>query len=231
MMIAACDRVFGVDFQSPDASFVADADPSGCLRDTFHDGAIDSLKWTVADPDNTPIAVLERDGQLAVSLAPAPDPSMYTFNALVSRQPWDLTGGFAIVEVPRAVVAGGAENFFLLIAETTTGINQYAINVGGGGSLGFAMWVDGVRMLSSRGYTLDDRWWRISHDAAANEVRMQVSADNVTWSEPVVYPAQVPVTNLWLALGGGTFQIRNPDPGAALFDNVQLVTAACPYLP
>lgn len=232
LLLAGCDRVFGVD--APDAGVELDAPPdadtSGCLRDNFQDNRIDDVKWAISDADNTPIAILERDHQLVVSLAPGPDSSKYTGNTLRSLATYDMTGGSATVEVVRPVLGGGAESY-LVLYDYSTGVNQYTLNTGGGGSIGFGMTVDGVRNIVARQWTADDHFWRIRHDAVTNEVHLEVSAAGEIWNTGAIYPAQVPVTNLHVGIGGGTFQIRNPDPGAGIYDDFQLVTATCPALP
>src|SRR5688572_12015605 len=115
--LVACDQLFSTKAPIIDASTIdagpdvdaetpADADTSGCLRDTFHDADIDREKWLVADFNNMPVIITEQDHHLVIDLA-APMDGMYVANVLIGGTPRDVSNGSVTVEVVQHITSNG----------------------------------------------------------------------------------------------------------------------------
>jgi hypothetical protein len=82
--------------------------------------------------------------------------------------------------------------------------------------------VQGVRTSTKVPYNpAQHRFWRIRHDAAADRILFETSADRATWTTRRAVARQLPITALKVELSAGTWEPISA-PGTAIFDNFRL---------
>ena len=69
-----------------------------------------------------------------------------------------------------------------------------------------------------------ERNWRIRHDQNANTINFETSADNTTWTTRKTAAVGFSLTALRFYLYAGAWGTGNGNPGAAKYDNFQLVS-------
>jgi uncharacterized repeat protein (TIGR01451 family) len=177
-----------------------------------------TLKWTVVD-SNSPATVSEESQQLGVTL-PA---STATYNGVASRDVFDMEGKTVQVEVAQPVSqAGWCENFIKVESDAS---NSYLIAVSAG-SMVFRSTVDGVNDQTVIGY--DQRafpYWRIRHDRTANTVSFETSNNGTNWTTRKQVAAGFSLSAVRFYLYAGAWGTGNSRPGAARYDNFQLVNS------
>jgi hypothetical protein len=219
VVVAGCDQLWGLT-PFPDAK--TDARPAPrCLGDTF-EGTFDPDAWIVAAPSSL-VALAVDAHHLVFTLAP----SFAAYNALVSYGSYDLTGATLSVELVSPPTGWGAEA--ILTAQIDQG-NGFTIAFSSD-NLVAEYFLSGGVMKRVVPFAAEHHYWRIRHDAVANTVQFETSPDQVTWSAIAAGAPITPgydITQLKIALAGGTFNSENPTPGNAVFDNIKLATHDCP---
>jgi len=185
--------------------------------DDFNDATLSS-GWTLYRPQAANPTVGVQSGQLQI--APAPNTAGY--NGVYTTQTYDLTGRMTQVEVVQPVSqAGWCENFFRVWLDAN---NYYHIGVGGW-SISFVARVGGVNDTTTIGYDpAATRFWRIRHDQYRNTVNFETSADDVTWTVQKTVASAFPLASTRVFLMAGAWGTGNGNPGAAVYDNFELVT-------
>jgi hypothetical protein len=192
------------------------------------------------------VTVAQTGGQLVIT--PRANVSGLHYNGYVSVNSFDFTAGQVGVEVVRAA-ANGAETVFAIGEDEQ---NFYRFMVGAGNSaalkdfapqalarfgildastlvLVFQVRVGGV--LSQQVIPYDQaahRYWRFRHDAPANAIVFETSADNQTFTERYRKSLEKSVSALAVELSAGTAQPVG-DPGTAVFDNLALTTSTAQF--
>jgi RHS repeat-associated protein len=189
------------------------------FADDFNDNSLDPSKWSVMFPTGTP-PVTEEAQQIRITLAP----NTAGYNGVSSNSTFDVTGKMVQVEVAQAVSqAGWSENMLEMQLNPN---NTFLINVGGGNLL-MRSRVNGVNDQTSIGYDSGaHRHWRIRHDATANTVNFETSADSTVWITRKTVTPGFALTALRIYLVAGAWGTGNGAPGAAKYDNVKLLSSS-----
>jgi hypothetical protein len=125
------------------------------------------------------------------------------------------------VEVAQTVSqAGWCENFMEAVLDAN---NYYLISVGAG-SLVFRSMVGGVNNQTVISYDASAfPYWRIRHDQSANTIILETSNNGTAWTTRKTVTPGFPLTALRFYLYAGAWGTGNGSPGAAKYDNFQLV--------
>ncbi|HYV00475.1 MAG TPA: RHS repeat-associated core domain-containing protein [Pyrinomonadaceae bacterium] len=190
--------------------------PAPSFSDDFNDNLLDTAKWSVVDP-NSPAVVSETGQRLQITL-PA---NTAGYNGISSNSTYDLTGKSVQVEVAQTVSqAGWCENFIQLVRDAN---NYFLIDVGAG-SLVFRSMVGGANNQTVIGYDASAfPYWRIRHDQAANTINFETSTNGTAWTSRKTVTPGFSLTALRFYLYAGAWGTGNGSPGAAKYDNFQLV--------
>lgn len=202
------------------ASFAPVFDPPVIdLSDDFNDNSLDASKWAVVTP-SSPAVVSEQNQRLEVTLPP----STATYNGVVSVATHDIRDKTVEVEVAQVVSqAGWAENFIQVALDSQ---NYYLISAGAG-SMVFRSMVGGVNDQLILNYDpVASRFWGVRHDATANTISLQTSSDGVTWTTRKRVTAGFDLTAVKFYLYAGAYGTGNSNPGAAKYDNFQVVPSS-----
>lgn len=191
------------------------------FADDFNDNLVDPSKWTIIFPTGTP-AVSEESQQIRMTLAP----NTAGYNGVSSISTFDVTGRMVQVEVVQAVSqAGWCENML----ELELNANNYFLIDVGAGSLLMRSRVNGANDQTSIGYDpVNHRHWRIRHDASANTVNFETSADGTVWITRKIVTPGFALTSLRIHLIAGAWGTGNSSPGLAKYDNLKLLSSAGP---
>ena len=189
------------------------------FADDFNDNSLDPSKWSVMFPTGTP-PVTEQAQQIRMTLAP----NTAGYNGVSSNSTFDMTGKMVQVEVAQAVSqAGWCENLLELQLNPN---NTFLMNVGGGNLL-MRSRVNGVNDQTSILYdSVAHRHWRIRHDATANTVNFETSADSTVWLTRKTVTPGFALTALRIYLVAGAWGTGNGAPGTAKYDNVKLLSSS-----
>jgi hypothetical protein len=66
------------------------------------------------------------------------------------------------------------------------------------------------------------RFWRLRHEAADNQLLWETSPDGEKWAVQRRLTPQIPLTGVFVYLGAGTY-LSESNPGTAVFDNLRFV--------
>jgi hypothetical protein len=194
------------------------------LRDDFNDNSINPQKWVVVIPSGSLTTVTETGGQLEIR--PPAYASGWHTGGVQSTGVYDLTGSMIFLEVP-SVLAGNTSTMLRLEYDSTSYMTMSAEQ-----SMYAGIGTPGQGYLNGLpGYNpVAHRWWRIRHDSASNLIHWETSPDGSTWSSRFAEPPRIPITALRVLLLGyysPSSSGSDPwDPGAALFDNLNLTPLA-----
>ena len=190
--------------------------PAPSFSDDFNDNSLDTGKWSVVDP-NSPAVVSETGQRLQITLPP----NTAAYNGISSNATYDLTGKSVQVEVAQTVSqAGWCENFIQVVLDAN---NYYLIDVGAG-SLVFRSMVGGVNNQTVIGYDASAfPYWRIRHDQTSNTINFETSSNGTAWITRKTVTPGFSLTALRFYLYAGAWGTGNGSPGAAKYDNFQLV--------
>lgn len=193
--------------------------PSPSLFDDFNAGTLDTTKWSVADP-NSPAVVSQQGQQLRITLPP----STAAYNGIVSNSTYDMRGKMMQVEVAQTVSqAGWTENFVQVIADPQ---NYFLINTGAGTMVLRSM-VNGASDQTGINYDQEAYpYWRIRHDATTNTVNFETSSNGVYWNTRKKVNVGFSLAAVKFALYAGAWGTGNATPGAAKYDNFQLLDSS-----
>ncbi len=168
----------------------------------------DSSQW------DTNVKAAEQNGQLQI--APLANTAGNHYNGYVSVRSWDMMGAQASVEVVQTTNGPGMS--FVVGFDYN---NWYRIAFSAG-SLVLEDQVNGVRATVSVPYNNSlHRFWRIRHNAVADQIVFETSADRSTWTVQRQIARQLPIMAMRAELSAGTYQAV-ASPGVAIFDNFQL---------
>ncbi len=183
--------------------------------DNFDDNSLDATKWYVTSPAS-PVAVAERNQRLELTL----QPNTAGYNAVASTQPFDLTDKTLQTQVVQTASQGGwVETYF----EAQLDGNNYYLMEAGAGSFLLQSAVGGVTDRTVVGFDANAyRYWRFRHNAAANTVNFEASADGKTWATLKTVAANFPATSIYAVMMAGAWGTGNGSPGAAIYDDLRL---------
>lgn len=192
------------------------------FRDDFSGIVRAGSRWSIGAPTIEPasvdilVSVLQINGRLEIT--PRAGVRGKHYNGYASTSEWDLTDAQATVEVVQTP-ASTASMTFALAVDTE---NWYGFVVENG-TLYCQSKVNGVKSPKRIPYNASQhRFWRLRHDPATKLLLWETSADKVTWIINNAETPQVPLTNLYVTLSAGSYQLIK-QPGTAVFDNFQLV--------
>ena len=190
--------------------------PLPTFSDDFNDNSLDTAKWSIVDP-NSPAVVGETGQRLQITLPP----NTAAYNGISSNSTFDLTGKSVQVEVAQTVSqAGWCENFIQVVLDAN---NYYLIDVGAG-SMVFRSMTGGVNNQTVISYDPNAfPYWRIRHDQAANTINLETSNNGTSWTTRKTVTPGFSLTALRFYLYAGAWGTGNGSPGAAKYDNFQLV--------
>jgi YD repeat-containing protein len=190
--------------------------PVPTFSDDFNDNSLDTAKWSVVAP-TSPAVVSETGQRLQITLPP----NTAAYNGISSNSTFDLTGKSVQVEVSQTVSqAGWCENFMQVVLDAN---NYYLIDVGAG-SMVFRSMTGGVNNQTVIGYDASAfPYWRIRHDQAANTINLETSNNGTSWTTRKTVTPGFSLTALRFYLYAGAWGTGNGSPGAAKYDNFQVV--------
>jgi hypothetical protein len=188
------------------------------LNDDFNAGALNTGNWTLAVPNST--RVQQQSQQLQITI-PA---NTAVYDGIYSNATYDLTGRMVQVEVAQPISqAGWCENFIQVLLD---GSNYLLIDAGSG-SMVFRSMVGGVNNQTVSPFDpVAQRHWRIRHDAVANTIAFETSADGNVWTTRKTAAVGFSLTSLRIYLLAGAWGTGNSAPGTAKYDNFQLLSSA-----
>lgn len=188
------------------------------FADNFDDNSLDSSRWTQYYPGMAP-TITEQSQQLQIS----PTPNTAAYNGVYSNLTYDLTNRMVQVESVQALSqAGWCENFL----EVELDANNYLMIQVGAGNMIFRSRVSGVNDQTSIPYDATaNRFWRIRHNQAANQIYFETSANDSVWVTRKTVNAGFSLTALRFHLLGGAYGTGNSSPGIAKYDTFKLVAS------
>jgi hypothetical protein len=215
LLLAGCDRVFGIDeigkpadAQLPDSP---DASSACALTDNFDDNMLDAAIWQVSDLAS-PVHVIEQGQQLEVQL-PMDAPN-YVSNSIYTRQSIDLRNSTVEVTVYPMSEVGFSEMFL----ELNDANGNMAFDTGAGNFN-----IRDTHTGFSQNFVWDPvayKHWRFRYDAATQVLFFEVSPDGGAWSALVSgQQAGYDVSAETIIIGAGAFQ-GTFDRGTAAFDDL-----------
>ena len=228
VLIAGCDRVFALEHLDLERDAASDAAPDGgpppptCLRDNFDAAMLDRVAWSPYDETNMPVALVQQNGELAITLA---SNMPGTSNGLVSNGKYSMYGGSFELEMTEVPTGVNSEAGFDV---AFTSANYYLIVVSDG-SLVLQVMLDGARSTRSLPYSATaHRYLRIVHDVSPDEVGFEVSGNRSTWTRVHTLPRRIPLFEVLIDIYAGSYGTGDATPGRARFDNALLINADCP---
>jgi hypothetical protein len=118
--------------------------------------------------------------------------------------------------------AGWCENFL----ELELNANNYFLIQVGAGNMIFRSRVNGVNDQTSIPFDgVANRFWRIRHDANANAIYFETSANESVWLTRKTVTPGFAVTALRMHLVAGAWGTGNSIPGTAKYDNLKLLAS------
>lgn len=185
------------------------------FTDDFNDNSLDPSKWSVIDP-SSPAVVSEQGQELRITLAPG----TAAYNGVYTNSTYDLRGRTVQVDMVQYVSqAGWAENYFEAVLD---GQNYFYISAGAG-SMVCAAVTNGLTDRVVTNFDPGARYVRIRHDQSANSINFETSADRIVWTLRKSVTAGFSLAALRFELVAGAWGTGNGAPGAARYDNIQLV--------
>jgi|GEM_PF-390263 len=193
--------------------------PTPIFSDNFNSTTLDASKWSVVAPSSSAV-VSDNGQQLQISL----QPSTAAYNGVYSNSTYDLTGRMVQVEETQAVSqTGWCENYIQIALDG----NNYFLMDSGAGSLLMRSMVGGVNNQTVLSFDpTAHRLWRIRHDQTANTINFETSSDGTNWVTRKVAAVGFSLSSLRFYLYAGAWGTGNSNPGAAKYDNFQLLSSA-----
>lgn len=187
------------------------------LIDSFNDNSTDAIKWPAAYSTST--AYSETGGVLLFTLANLTAGSNYS--AYISGNV-DLTGSYALMEVPKVANTATSADVFLQIDKDA---NNHINTVVEGTTIFFQKVVAGVKNnIATATYSATlHRWWKISESGGTVTWWTSQTGLNNSWvSQGTELVSNLfAITALQVDIGAGTFQSET-NPGTAIIDNFNL---------
>lgn len=196
---------------------------SSLFLDDFNDAVMNTLLWRngvltrSSSEHDTGVRAVESGGYLTIT--PRSRVSSRAYNGYVSVGKYDLTGGFAKVQIVQAasskaetIFAIGIDddNYFRFRAKGKTLYLETATNGSDSDT--------GTSFSSSR-----DRYWRFRHDASADKIHFETSSNNSSWTIRRSVNRTFAINALHAELVSGT-SASISSPGKTVFDNFEFVS-------
>ena len=149
------------------------------------------------------------------------------YNGYLTLAPFNMTGATVTTQVFQAT-SGNADTAFALVSD----INDWYHILEEGGTLYIQTKVAGTKStIATVSYNAaNQQYWRFSHNATTNQILVQTSPDNSTWTTAATLNVTVPVTALYLGINAGTWQLEG-SPGKAVFGPVLWQPGGSPAAP
>lgn len=193
------------------------------FTEDFNGASLNTAKWTTVIPNST--WVTQQSQRLQITIPP----NTAGYDGVQSNSSFDFTNRMVQVEVVQPISqAGWCENFIQVWLD---GSNYFLIDAGGG-SMIFRSMVGGANnqtALALNAYV--ERFWRIRHDQNANTIYFETSSDGSTWTVRKTAAVGFSLTALRVSLFAGAWGTGNGAPGAAMYDNLQLLASAYSGVP
>ncbi len=197
------------------------------LQDDFNDNSLNTSKWTANNlfsgftDAGVPVAEVGQHIEFGPLLR---NVGGSHYNGIKSASAFSFTNGYAYVEIVQPGAANTAADAMFTLGNTVN--NYYRIYVEGG-TLFLQKRINAAKatLLSAPFNAVNDRYWRIRHDAASNSVIFETAPDNAgvpgTWTQRYgeVWSASVSLGTVLFELKGGTWQVEANVPGTVIFDN------------
>jgi hypothetical protein len=183
------------------------------MADDFNDNLLHPLMWVESTP-SSPTMVAEQNSRIEVT----PQPNTAGYNGLELGGTLDFRDKTLQVEVQPASQAGAVYTYFKLYLDD----NNHFIISSGAGSFFCDATVNGVLDRTLLSWDTTIRYWRFRHDADADTVSFDTSADGTTWTARKTVVAGFPLNALGAGFGAGATGTTNAAPGVAVFDNFRL---------
>ena len=197
------------------------------LQDDFNDNSLNTSKWTANNLFSgfTDVGVPVAEVGQRIEFGPLlQNVGGSHYNGVRSASSFSFTNGYAYVEIVQPGAANTAADAMFTLGNNVD--NYYRIYVEGG-TLFLQKRINAAKssLLSAPFNAVNDRYWRIRHDAANNRVIFETAPDNAgapgAWtqrhSEP--WSASVNLAAVQFELKGGTWQVEPNAPGKVIFDN------------
>jgi hypothetical protein len=192
------------------------------FSDYFAGDALSSDKWQVGSLTagesytDRDIAISETNGQLQIT--PRTGITGRSYSGYVTKSAWDMTAAHARVEVLQTTEST-ANTIFAIGLDSN---NWYGFVIESG-KLYMQSKIQGKKNSIDIPYSPTmHRFWRLRHEATLNQILWETSSNGETWVVRRRLTPQIPLTELYIYLGGGTY-LNEPNPGTAIFDNFRLV--------
>ncbi len=184
--------------------------------DNFNDNSLNTSLWQVLNPAAY-VTVREQNQHIEMTL----QPNTASYNGLISVPQINFWNETLSVEIPQATNVGGAwaETYFRLIRNDS---NYFHVVITGANTFVCDAVTNGVMDRTNFNYTAANRFWRFRHNAAANTMNFESSADGATWTTLKTVKVNFPLDNMRTILFAGAWGTGNSTPGSAVFDNLKL---------
>ncbi|MCU1288828.1 MAG: hypothetical protein JWN60_1057 [Acidobacteria bacterium] len=201
--------------------------PSGYFSDDFEDSVRDPAKWNqgifsfASTSQDSLVAVAEQSGQL--SITPRASVTGAHYNGYVTAESANMTNALTSIRVSQKA-AGNSQTLFSIGIDSS---NFYRFR-SRGSTIYMESSIGGTLTSTSVSSTSAPRVWRIRHDAAADTIVFETSADEgLTWVVRRTVARQFAITNVKIEIIAGTSE-SVAAPGMALFDNFRFQSVGTP---
>jgi hypothetical protein len=194
------------------------------VTDNFDDGQMDATKWKLGvltrsssqfDPQ---VQTAETGGRLTIT--PRVKASNRSYNGYVSVGSVNLTDARAEIEVVN-IASSKAETIFALGSDS----NNFLRFRAKGTTLYIELASNGSTTQTSISYNkTEQRFWRIRHLSATDQIVFETSANQTAWSVKKTVARSFAITNLFAEINAGTSTAIGT-PGKAEFDNFVVATS------
>jgi hypothetical protein len=192
------------------------------LSDYFNDETFSSDKWRLgsltagASFSDEEVEVSEEGGMLRVK--PRASIAGRSYNGYVTVTAQNMTASHARVEVLQTT-SSTANTIFAIGIDSN---NWYGFVVESG-KLFMQSKIGGKKNSTDVPYSFSQhRFWRLRHEATDNQILWETSPDGEKWTIQRRLTPQIPLTEVFIYLGAGTY-VSESNPGTAIFDNFKLV--------
>lgn len=193
------------------------------LQDNFNDNSTDTTKWPNAYSSSSSYS--ETGGQLVITLANAIAGSNYAgYNT--SPNTYDLTGNFAMVQIP--TVPSGANCQVLLKLDAGSGNTLY-FQINNTTLAAVKVVASSQSNVATTTYnSTNHQWLRIRESGGTTF--WDTSADGKVWTNFTSVANPITVTSLMVEISAGTFGSQ-ASPGTCHFDNFNINQSAGQFFP
>ena len=198
--------------------------------DTFTATTMNSSIWCLCVMDqvgalDTTVPLQQGSGQLVIN--PFAGVSGLHYNGYLTLSPFNLTGASVTARIFQSTT-GNADTSFALVSD----INDWYHLLEEGGTLYVQTTVAGNKStIATVAYNAaGQQYWRFTHNVTTNQLLVQTSPDNSSWTTLAALNVTVPVTALNVGLNAGTWETES-SPGTAVFGPVWWQPGGTPATP